>query len=69
MSRKVFGVGLCAMLFALGFSVQAQETKSAIGALIILGPWSAFCQGLRDHGYVEGKRLGRNRYIKNRIVS
>jgi ABC-type uncharacterized transport system substrate-binding protein len=55
--------GLCALLFALSVSAQAQETKKLprIGYLSIgdiRGPRSnAFFQGLRDLGYVEGKNV------------
>ena len=64
MSKKVFCVALCAMLFALCMSADAQQptkvprigflgtSPSAIAARI-----EAFRRGLRDLGYVEGKNL------------
>jgi len=60
---------LCAMLFALCFSAQAQQPgkvprigfiSNNPGALV-----EAFQRGLRDHGYVEGKNiLVEYRYIE-----
>ena len=64
-SRSVFGLALCATLFAPSLSAQAQQpTKvSRIGYLSpsSLSSSSArlepFRQGLRDLGYVEGKNI------------
>jgi len=63
MKRKVTGLTLCAMLFALGFSAQAQQAKK-VPRVGVLRPGSppdpyvdAFRQGLRDLGYVEGKNI------------
>src|SRR5215475_6914431 len=60
-SGSVFCVSLCAMLFALCFSAEAQEGKKIpwIGYLAGSGsaPNQAFVQGMRDLGYVEGKNI------------
>ena len=61
-SGSVFCVSLCAMLFALCFSAEAQEGKKIfwIGYLAGSGsaPNQAFVQGMRDLGYIEGKNIG-----------
>jgi putative tryptophan/tyrosine transport system substrate-binding protein len=65
MRRNVYGLTLCAMLFALSYSASAQQpTKVArIGFLIaasrsaIPARTEAFQQGLRELGYVEGKNI------------
>jgi putative tryptophan/tyrosine transport system substrate-binding protein len=57
--------GLCALLFALCVSVQAQQPKKVprIGLLIsastaAMAPYiEAFRQGLRELGYIEGKSI------------
>src|SRR5262245_19678520 len=64
-NKKLIGVALCALVLALGFSVEAQQSKKVhrIGFLTGSGgsgPDSrhdAFRQGLRDLGYVEGKNI------------
>jgi len=65
MNKKIFGFALGAMLFALGFPVQAQQPAKVprIGYLA-LGTFSvnplradAFRQGLRELGYLEGKNI------------
>jgi putative ABC transport system substrate-binding protein len=66
--RSVFGLALCAMLFALCLSAEAQQTAKIprIGVLsrrnapTATNPdpnADAFRQGLRDLGYVEGKNI------------
>ena len=66
-------LSLCATLFALCFSVEAQQQKNLprIGYLINTGPESpdidGFRQGLRDLGYFEGKNiLVEYRYLEGR---
>jgi putative tryptophan/tyrosine transport system substrate-binding protein len=62
---NVFGFALCAVLFALCMSAQAQQPPkiSRIGFLSTTSPSNvptrleAFRQGLRDLGYVEGKNI------------
>jgi putative ABC transport system substrate-binding protein len=66
MKKKVIGLALCAMLFALCFRAEAQEPKKVprIGYLSTNGNPSrpppfveAFRHGLRELGYVEGKNI------------
>jgi putative ABC transport system substrate-binding protein len=66
MRKDIIGVALSAMLFALCFSAEAQQTKKVprIGFLSPGGdsytpsrPREAFRQGLRDLGYIEGKNI------------
>ena len=65
MNRKIFGTSLCALLFALSPSVDAQQPVkvSRIGFLGFPSPSAnaarneAFRQGLRELGYVEGKNI------------
>jgi putative ABC transport system substrate-binding protein len=62
MRRKLTGIALCAVLVAIGVSVEAQQPKKVprIGFLAIRagGPGiEAFRQGLTELGYVEGKNL------------
>jgi len=65
MIKKVFYVTLVAMLLALSFPAEAQQTKKVprIGYLSAISPSSdstrieAFRQGLRALGYVEGKNV------------
>jgi putative ABC transport system substrate-binding protein len=63
MNRKIFALGLGALLFAISFPAYAQKqaTIPHIGALRAGAPPDAyldvFIQGLRDLGYVEGKNI------------
>jgi len=65
MPKKIFFLALCSVLFALGFSADAQQptTIPRIGFLITSSPsviaprMDAFRQGLRELGYVEGKNI------------
>jgi len=61
MKEKIAVLTLCAILFALCSSAQAQEEKKIrwIGYLAGSGssPNQAFVQGMRDLGYVEGKNI------------
>jgi putative tryptophan/tyrosine transport system substrate-binding protein len=65
MSKNFFRLTLCAVLLALGSSVAGQQAKkvSRIGVLAAPSPsffsirFSAFLDGLRDLGYVEGKNI------------
>jgi putative ABC transport system substrate-binding protein len=61
MRKHFFGLLLSAMLFALCFPAEAQQTTKIqrIGFLTptTLGSYGAFRQGLRDLGYVEGKNI------------
>jgi hypothetical protein len=64
MNRRTFTLTLCAMLFALSVSADAQQPAKVprIGFLSPSFPSTnparreAFRQGLRELGYVEGKR-------------
>ena len=65
MSRKIFCLALCALLFALCFSADAEQPKE-VPRIGWLGAGSspsqlprteAFRRGLRDLGYVEGKSI------------
>jgi putative ABC transport system substrate-binding protein len=63
MRKNVIGVTLCAVLFALCFSVEAQQpTKMRkIGFLNPTGALGlnieAFRQGMREFGYIEGQNI------------
>jgi putative ABC transport system substrate-binding protein len=65
MRRKIICLALCAMLFALCFSAQAQQPTKIlrIGYLSSDSPSTiavrieAFRQGLREFGYVDGKNI------------
>jgi putative ABC transport system substrate-binding protein len=65
MSKKVICLALGAMLFALSFSVEAQQAKkvprigylAAGSAPVAATRLEAFRQGLRALGYVEGKDI------------
>ena len=63
--RKLIGVGLCALVLALGFSVEAQQPRRVphIGYLIGVSlsynavRTEALRQGLHELGYTEGKNI------------
>jgi putative tryptophan/tyrosine transport system substrate-binding protein len=65
MKTKITLLTLCAMLFALCGSVDAQQPKkvSRVGFLLfpsrssIAEPLDAFRQGMREFGYVEGQNI------------
>jgi putative tryptophan/tyrosine transport system substrate-binding protein len=65
MSKKIFCIALCAMLFALTLPADAQqpakvsriEFLNAASPSAILARYEAFRQGLRELGYVEGKNI------------
>jgi hypothetical protein len=64
MRKKIFGLTLSTMLFALCFPAEAQQTKKVprIGYLMSSCSGSvptreAFRQGLRELGYVEGQNI------------
>ena len=65
MTKKMFRIVLCATLFALSLSAEAQQPTKIprIGNLWGIspsdgsGPIEAFRQGLRELGYVEGKNI------------
>jgi ABC-type uncharacterized transport system substrate-binding protein len=65
MKNKIAVLAICAMLFALCFSVEAQQATKVprIGYLSVSSPSAnvgrieAFRQGLRELGYVEGKNI------------
>jgi len=63
--RKLGSFVLCATLFALCSSAEAQQPNrvprigylSAVPAATVAGPVETFRQGLRELGYVEGKNI------------
>jgi putative ABC transport system substrate-binding protein len=61
MNRKIFVFALGAMLFALCHYAQAQSKIPRVGILFMGGRdqphLEAFKQGLREHGYSEGKNI------------
>jgi putative ABC transport system substrate-binding protein len=61
MNQRMFALALCAILFALCSSAEAQQPGRVfrIGYLAAGGssPPEAFLQGLRDLGYIEGKNI------------
>ncbi len=60
-SKNTCGIGLTAMLLALGSYAQAQSKIPHIGILFMGGRdqphLEEFKQGLREHGYSEGKNI------------
>src|SRR5438128_6655279 len=74
MRREIFGLALGALLLALSFSAEAQQSQKIprIGFLTAAGPGGpnieAFRQGLRDLRYIEGKNiLIEYRYAKGKV--
>jgi putative ABC transport system substrate-binding protein len=62
MKRKITGLALCAMLFALCSSAEAQQAKVyRVGVIHQGGPYGAVVDGLRDGlrqlGYEDGKQI------------
>jgi putative tryptophan/tyrosine transport system substrate-binding protein len=63
MCRKMTGLALCAVLFALCFSAEAQQPAKLrkIGFLSQTGAPAAFIeafrQGMHELGYVEGQNI------------
>jgi putative ABC transport system substrate-binding protein len=65
MKKKVIGLALGALLFALSVSAEAQQTgKVPLIGFLVPGPPAAYArridsfrQGLRELGYVEGKNI------------
>src|SRR5262249_22512864 len=63
--RKLIGVALCALVLALGFSVEAQQPKKLHRIAFLLGGPSSFYsaridvfkQGLKELGWIEGKNI------------
>ena len=62
-ANKVFGLALCALLFALCGSAEAQQSTKVLRiGFLTTGPArnpaiEALRQGLRELGYVEGKNI------------
>ena len=60
---NALGLVICALLLVVSFSAEAQQLKKIprIGVLFIGGRdqlhLEAFKQGLREHGYIEGKNI------------
>src|SRR5436309_2454454 len=63
MMKKITGLALSAMLFALSFPIQAQQSGKIprVGVLFIGGRnqphLESFKQGLKERGYTEGKNI------------
>jgi putative ABC transport system substrate-binding protein len=77
MNRKIVCLALCALLFALCVSAQAQQPKSLlrIGYLSVLSPSSdaarfeAFLRGLRALGYIDGQNMIiESRYAEGKLA-
>jgi putative tryptophan/tyrosine transport system substrate-binding protein len=76
MNKRIFCVALCAMLYALCVSAEAQQSKKVprIGFLSpgspssVTGRYEAFRYGLRELGYVEGKNIViEQRYAEGKV--
>ena len=76
MNRKIFCLALCALLFALGVSAQAQQPKKVprIGYLSAQDPASesarteAIKLALRERGYIEGQNIAiEYRYSEGKV--
>jgi len=75
-NKKAFCLALGALIFALGFPVQAQQRADKAARIAYLGNEQspsaspreiAFLQGLRDHGWVEGQNIRiERRFWENR---
>jgi putative tryptophan/tyrosine transport system substrate-binding protein len=74
--KKIFCLGLCAMLFALSYSAAAQQPKKVfrIGYLSALDPATdsaraeAIRQALRERGYIEGQNIAiEYRYTEGKV--
>jgi ABC-type uncharacterized transport system substrate-binding protein len=73
---KFIWLALCAMLFALCFSADAQQMGGKVARIAYLGNEQspsatprekAFFEGLRDHGWIEGQNVTiERRYWENR---
>jgi len=65
MSRKIFGLAVCTLFFALRFSADAQQPKNLARIGLLIGSSAssnaarieAFQQGLRQLGYVESQNV------------
>ena len=70
MSKKVIGITLSTMLFALYVPAHAQQTKKVyrVGILqrstLPASFLEAFKRGMREHGYVEGQNIVIYRHYK-----
>ncbi|HXV83850.1 MAG TPA: ABC transporter substrate-binding protein [Candidatus Binatia bacterium] len=65
MKTQVLGLALCALLYGICLPAEAQQPKktwrvgflSSVSAEPSTHMWTAFLQGLRDRGYVEGRNV------------
>jgi putative tryptophan/tyrosine transport system substrate-binding protein len=64
MKKKITGLALCAMLFALSVSAEAQQQSKVskigwlgIGSASSVARYEEFRRALRELGYVEGKNI------------